>query len=373
MGAVSGNFIAKPVLQFTATPYRRDGQLVDGTVIYSYSLQRAQQDGYFKAITFSPVYELDPDEGDTAIAEAAVRKLRDDLANGRNHMVMARCETIDRATALHALYQRLAPEHSPLLVHSDDRRRSRISSTFGRANTASLSALTCSVRVRSAAVEDRCDARHAQEPRRPASIHGAVHTHRRRRHWRRNCYRKHRRSTGVGRTGSLVQRGRGLELASERVQLRATREHAALVEFLAQSRNLSAAADEGDGPTIARSLLQPGLSAVVYQCEAFRPKNFPAAFGESAVVPAAWLHQGTSTLYFVTRREPQVRWSRSKQILDRQWDLFVLHYDPSQKLLYLHSSDTSSLHEELARAVGGKTVKLIHGGPSSAALATSHA
>ena len=114
------HFAARPVLQFTATPYRRDGQLVDGTVIYSYPLHRAQQDGYFKPIRFAPVYELDADEGDKAIADAAVRKLREDVASGRNHMLMARCETIGRAKTLHALYQRLAPEHSPMLGHSDD-------------------------------------------------------------------------------------------------------------------------------------------------------------------------------------------------------------------------------------------------------------
>ena len=134
-----------------------------------------------------------------------------------------------------------------------------------------------------------------------------------------------------------------------------------LVEFLAQSRNLCPPDDEGDSPTIARSLLQPGFSAGVFRCEAFHPKNFPKGLGERTIVPAAWLHQVSNTLYFVTRTEPHVRWSRSKQLRDRQWDLFVLHYDPSQKLLYLHSSDTSSLHEQLAHAVGGKTVRLIQG------------
>jgi superfamily II DNA or RNA helicase len=67
------HFAEKRVLQFTATPYRRDGKLVDGKVIYSYPLQRAQQDGYFKKITFEPVYEIDDDEADRAIANAGVR------------------------------------------------------------------------------------------------------------------------------------------------------------------------------------------------------------------------------------------------------------------------------------------------------------
>jgi superfamily II DNA or RNA helicase len=113
------HFTAKRVLQFTATPFRRDGQLVDGAVIYSYALRRAQQDGYFKSITFSPVHELYPVDGDNAIAAAAITKLKEDLAAGLNHLVMARCDTIERATRMHALYQRLAPEYDPILVHSD--------------------------------------------------------------------------------------------------------------------------------------------------------------------------------------------------------------------------------------------------------------
>jgi len=62
-------FAGKPVLQFTATPFRRDTKLVDGQVIYNYPLKRAQQDGYFKPITFEPVYEPNSEEADFAIAE----------------------------------------------------------------------------------------------------------------------------------------------------------------------------------------------------------------------------------------------------------------------------------------------------------------
>jgi superfamily II DNA or RNA helicase len=47
------------VLQLTATPFRRDGKLVDGKVIYSYPLQLAQRDGYFEKIVFEPVYEIE--------------------------------------------------------------------------------------------------------------------------------------------------------------------------------------------------------------------------------------------------------------------------------------------------------------------------
>ena len=50
--AFRGHFRNQSVLQFTATPFRRDGKLVDGEVIYNYPLRLAQQDGYFCKITF---------------------------------------------------------------------------------------------------------------------------------------------------------------------------------------------------------------------------------------------------------------------------------------------------------------------------------
>src|SRR5690606_13862 len=42
------------------------------------------------------------------------------------------------------------------------------------------------------------------------------------------------------------------------------------------------------------------------------------------------------------------------------WDLFVIHYDADQKLLYVHSSDKTSMHQPLAEVVG-TDVQLIYG------------
>ena len=54
-----GYFQRHHIVQFTATPFRNDGRLVDGKVIFSYPLAAAQRDGYFKQIRFVPVFELD--------------------------------------------------------------------------------------------------------------------------------------------------------------------------------------------------------------------------------------------------------------------------------------------------------------------------
>jgi superfamily II DNA or RNA helicase len=64
--------VQRNVVQFTATPFRNDGKHVDSKLVFSYPLRKAQSEGYFKEISFSPVDELDQDEADLAIAEAAI-------------------------------------------------------------------------------------------------------------------------------------------------------------------------------------------------------------------------------------------------------------------------------------------------------------
>lgn len=74
-----------------------------------------------------------------------------------------------------------------------------------------------------------------------------------------------------------------------------------------------------------------------------------------------WLHTNSNTLYFVTRTEPRVPWTRSKEVRDRQWDLFVLHHKPDLGLLFINSSDKHSLHRALASSVSGSEPVLING------------
>jgi hypothetical protein len=137
---------------------------------------------------------------------------------------------------------------------------------------------------------------------------------------------------------------------------KAIREHEALVEFLAASKDLFAADADDDAVAIARSLLRPAFSAVVYRCDSFPPEKVSRSAKRPGKCTRCVAARAIADA-LVTKSEPQVTWSRSKQLRDRQWDLFVLHHDPARKLLYLHSSDTSSLHEELAHAVGGKKIQ----------------
>ncbi len=108
-------------------------------------------------------------------------------------------------------------------------------------------------------------------------------------------------------------------------------------------------------------LLRPMLSTVVFEASRFHPKRFYRGLSVAHRVERVWLNQTRQTLFFVTCLDPTVPWTRSRQLRDRQWDLYVLHYDASRGLLYLQSSDKSSAHEGLAMAVAGRDVRLISG------------
>ena len=116
-------FAGRPVLLFTATPYRRDGRVLPGRVIFRFPLREAQREGYFSSIDFTAVLDLDGD--DESLARAALDRLREDLVAGYQHVLLARAGTKSRADEIHALYSRLAPDFAPCVLHDSLPARTR--------------------------------------------------------------------------------------------------------------------------------------------------------------------------------------------------------------------------------------------------------
>lgn len=114
---VRESFHGRPVFQFTATPFRNDGQRLGGKTIYNYPLSQAQRDGYFQSIEFYPVREYDPRIADKAVADKALALLDEDLAQGFDHLLMVRAKTKKRAKALFELYKERV-DLSPVLLYS---------------------------------------------------------------------------------------------------------------------------------------------------------------------------------------------------------------------------------------------------------------
>lgn len=358
--ALRDAFKGRRVLQFTATPYRRDGLLVDGEVIYSYPLSKAQQDGYFKPITFDPVHEIDDDDADKAIATKAIAQLQADLDKGLDHLVMARCESIERAKTIYGIYAAKGRKFRPVLVHSkSDDAAAQLKKLRDRASRIVVCVDMLGEgfdlpQLKIAAVHDshKSLAVLLQFTGRFTRAAGANVGD----------------ATVIANIANQNVSGALERLYSEDADwnklLRefssaAIRSHAAFIDFLNKSTRLDESRAH-KAVEISKSLLRPKFSTVVFQVASFEPDRFVAGIPAGVEVHAVWLHSGR-TLYFVTCHEPKIEWTRAKDLRDLQWDLHVLHHDPSTGLLYVHSSDKSGTHEAVAKAVSNNSAQLICG------------
>ncbi len=119
---VRERFNGKKVVQFTATPFRNDKKAMGGRIIYNYTMGEAQRAGYFTHVDLLPIEEYYDNRIDDVLAEQAVNRLREDLARGFDHLMMARTSNKARAESLLCLYEGLAPEFNPVVVHSGYRK-----------------------------------------------------------------------------------------------------------------------------------------------------------------------------------------------------------------------------------------------------------
>lgn len=352
-------FKSGKILQFTATPYRRDGKLVDGNVIYDYPLHAAQKDGYFKKISFEPIYEIDADAADRSIAVAAIAKLKSDTEAGYDHLLMARCADITRATNIHKIYKELAADLQPLLIHSDsgdtdeglDQLRSRKSRIVICVNMLGEGFDLPELKI--AAVHDTHKSlavllqftgrftRTAGDRIGDATVIANI--------------AEQEVSSALER---LYKEDADWNQLLSEYSSEAAKAHTELIKFLNSSEQLGS--DEGEETLeISHHLLRPRLSTLIYEANSFTPKKFFEGLSKNSHIHRVWLHDESNTLYFVVRTELAIQWTRSHEIKDKSWDLFVLHYDKERNLLFLCSSDKTSNHEKIAEAVGG--TKLLFG------------
>lgn len=101
---------------FTATPFRRDKEKVDGKLVFHYTIQQAREDGIYSQIHFEAAEDNDG-EPDVAIAKKAEEVLLRDRNNGLKHYLMARAGSKKEANRLARVYE----EHTGLnlrVIHS---------------------------------------------------------------------------------------------------------------------------------------------------------------------------------------------------------------------------------------------------------------
>lgn len=343
-------FRDKPVLQFTATPFRRDGRHVDGKVIFNYPLRKAQSEGYFRPVTLVPVREYLDEESDAAIARAALARLEADIAAGHDHLLMARTETIARARTVLEVYRALGAGHHPILVTSQTKAGERVAAMQQLASRHSRILVCVNMfgegfdfpELKIAAMHD---------------VHKSL-------------------AITLQFTGRFTRLKPDLGNASVIANVADPEVEDSLKALYAEDadwnqllRHLAEGATgrqtlrteflEAFGRLPAEVPLQnifPKMSTVVFRtrCPRWRPTSLSESIEESRLFVEPVINERHKVALFVTRETEPVPWGVVRSVQNTTYDLYLLHWSETQRLLFIHSSNNKSLHEDLADAVCGE-------------------
>ena len=350
-------FSDKNVLQFTATPFRRDKLRVDGRHIYVYPLWKAQQEQYFKPINYHAISGADDRETDSQIIEMVGEVLTRDLQNGFDHVAMARCYPKTRADELHRLYAARYPEHNPLLLHSD------------------LSSLEKARAIKT--LRDRgarivvCVDMLGEGFDLPDLKVAALHD-------------KHKSEAVtlqfVGRfTRSRSDLGDATVIANVALgdvnePLKSLYAEDAdwnrLINAIGRTRTdqevRREAVFEGFSDVPERfplETLNPRMSTVVYKVgdTVWQPELIEEVFPAGTIVEGPHINEHERLAIFVKRDTEQPKWTTSRGAQNTEYNLYLVHWDEEQELLFINSSRLKDMHEALAKKLCGQDVQRVAG------------
>lgn len=346
---IRDDFAPKPVVQFTATPHRTDGQHLGGSLIYAFPLREAQRQGYFSKIRYASVLDLlDPDR---AIASEALSFLRQDREAGFDHLLMARASSIRRAEDLQSMYAELGPEFNPVVVHSQSakknveqamqmlsRRESRVLicvDMFGEGfDLPQLKIAALHDQHRSLGITLQFVGRFARggnDKLGEATVVAARSEVRQDESLRR-----------------LYTEDADWNYIVEDLSRKSIEEQAEIDEF---TKAFSRLPDE-----VSIHSLMPALSTVVYRpvTLSWNPHAVGNVFPEQKLltypVPT---NERDHVLWFVTQEVSSPRWGVVQGADELTHHLYVVYWDADRSLLYINSSNNESVHQDLARAITG--------------------
>jgi superfamily II DNA or RNA helicase len=357
-------FDGKPVLQFTATPYREDRSPLDGQIIYDYPLHKAQAADLFKRIHFRSVFHTEQDAADRAIAERAIAQLKEDIAQGLDHRVMARCYRKARAEQVVEIYRQMAPELNPVLVISDHKDTDTQVASLRSGESQVVVCVNMLAEgfdlpeLKIAAMHDRFKSlgitlqfvgRFTRVS--PKSIGDATVIA----------------NTGDEEVAISLQRLYDedpdwnkliAELSFDRIE-----EEKRFLAFLQNAQPMNAGTEMSDddiAAIITPQSIAPRFNAVVYRTSHFNPHGLRNGLEHNHEFRRGWISDTPNVAFFVTHYTEVPKWSKSRKIEDSSWFIYALYYSSSLGLLFINSSFSSNTnHKALAEAVtDGTGVKI---------------
>jgi len=355
---VRSSFHKKQIIQFTATPFRNDGKRLDGKIIFNFSLKKAQEQGYFKPINFVSVREYDLKKGDRLIAQKAVEQLREDIAQGYSHILMARCENKKRAEEIFQLYE----EHgdlNPVLIHSSRTGKKEIMSSIVKGEHKIIVAVDM-LGEGFDLPQLKIAAFHDIRKSLPVTLQFAG------------------RFTRTALDDNLGEATFIANLADTKVEEELAELYARDADWNTLLSSLSAGQTEEkieldefirgfdgvDESKIPFQNIRMAMSTVVYKnnSSSYDLSNFKYGLNgyDKFEHKYEYFNHVENTLVVIYADTNNLEWVNYKEIYELHWELMVLYYDDIKKLLYIHSSDKSSLYKEVATHILGTSSVLLN-------------
>lgn len=361
--AIRDRFLGRPVIQFTATPFRNDHEALGGRIIFNYTMGEAQRAGYFKAVNLNPIEEYYEDKADQAIAEEAIGLLRKDIEDGRDHLMMARVSSKARANGLLGLYRELAADLQPIVVHSD----------FSQARNRQCLDELHKRRSRIVICVDMLGEGYDLPNLKVAALHD---------HHKSLAitlqfigrFTRAARDLPIGDASAVVNIadpgvGKGLDRlysqgADWDVVLRRLAENQ--IEREIKLQDVVDALKRGDGDLSSQiSLwnLTPGYSSVLFEthCDAWAPELYEEdlpAFDDH------WhaISDDEKILVVLAVQSSKVKWGNYKDLSDIEYKLLIAYWDQERSALFVFSNDYKGFRvEKLARNICGSDCELVSG------------
>lgn len=350
-------FGEKPVLQFTATPYREDKHRLGGKLIYTYPLRLAQEAGVFSRIDYVAVQSIA--EADRKVAERAVLALDQDRARGFDHLLMARVKSVPRARQVLELYKAVAPGYAPVLIHSGLPQRDRASAVQAMRDRSSRVIICVDMlgegfdlpELKIAAIHDPHKslgitlqfigrfARPVDNPDQAATVvvprpEGQYDP------LLRDLYAEDADWNRIIRELSEIPNRRDEEV----------------YEF--ESGFSTELAD------IAIRGLSPSMSTVVFDTKEARVEfdGVVDLFGvDNLVGGTASVNTDRAVAWFIVRKSEPVGFGNIEGLINSWFELHVVYWDPDRRLLFIHGSENAGRYEWLAEVLCGRPVPLVSG------------
>ncbi len=358
---IRDSFKEKKIIQFTATPFRNDNKKIEGKIIYNYPLRKAQEEGYFKPINFVKIYEYSTPKMDSAIASRAVEQLRNDKQNYA-HILLARVATQKRADEVFEIYSQYSDEFRVVKIHSGMKARPK-REAHQKIVAKEVDIIVCVDMLGEGfdLPQLKIAAFHDIRKSLPITLQFVG----------RFTRTQHDEQLG---NASIIVNLANVEVSNELDDLYSRDpDWNKLLPYLSESRTqqeidlynfVSGFQGNEDFPISIQSF-KPALSTVVFKnhTTSWFPTNYEKGISPSQdfEVLRHTLNSEEKILVIVYATKIPTDWVDNDLISDLIWGFYVVYWETRNNLLFIHSSDNSSLHISLAKSIIGEQAELING------------